>query len=50
MIKVTIVLDNWISSPLPPLEFVKRYYLTDQALIDMKDIKVIQGDEELLPA
>lgn len=49
MLKVTIILDSFIASPLAPVEFVRRYYLTEQAKKDMIIMKVEQGDNELLP-
>lgn len=49
MLKATIILDNWIASCLSPVEFVREYYLTNQAIKDLVLIKVEQGDEELLP-
>ncbi len=42
MIKVTVVLDNQIAAPMTPLEFVEHYYLTEQALEDVKFIQVEQ--------
>jgi len=42
MIKVTMVLDNQIASPMTALEFVEHYYLTERALEDVKFIEVEQ--------
>ena len=48
MIKVTMILDNWIASSLSPLEFVRTYYITERAEKDLVLIKVEQGNKELL--
>jgi len=47
MLKVTIIFDNAIASPLSPIEFVKRYYLTETGRDDLCSIKVVQGEFEV---
>jgi len=44
MLKVTMILDNHIASPMKPEEFVSHYYLSPIAKEDLKDIRVEQGD------
>jgi len=45
MLKVVLILDNWIASTLSPEMFVKEYYLTDRAKNDLKYYNVDQDDD-----
>ena len=47
MLRVVLILDNWIASTLSPEMFVKEYYLTDRAKKDLKYYNVDQGDDFL---
>jgi len=42
MLKVTMILKNRFASPMPPTDFVKTYYLTKDAIIDLQAINVEQ--------
>jgi hypothetical protein len=44
MVKVTIIFDNQIASPMSPVDFVNYYYLTEMAKAERKYIEVVQGD------
>lgn len=50
MLKVTLILENWIASPMTPAEFVRHYYLTDRGKADLVLMKVEQDDPyKILP-
>ena len=45
MLKVTMLIDNKYASPDTPLDFVRRRYLSSEALLDCKDIYVQQESD-----
>jgi hypothetical protein len=44
MIKVTLVFDNYIASPLSPLEFLQKYYLTEEGNQDIVYVSEIEQE------